>query len=157
MDILSIVVLIIAIVKKDKRCLPVCILACLYSIMHSIFRTPQLADTLLYDVFSVVNIPFLITMLIVTVLVFRKPFENEKRYILPIICCTGVLLNKVTRRIFFCIQAERVNGVGADGYEIFKQISRGSNYLDIIYSVFFCGMIVALICVLNRAKTERDS
>ena len=156
MVILSIVVLRIAIVKKDKRCLPVCILACLYSIMHSIFRTPQLADTLLYNVFSVVNIPFLITMLLVTVLVFRKPFENEKRYILPIICCTGVLLNKVTRWIFFRIQVERVR-LGADGYEISKQISRGCNYLDIIYSAFFCGMIVALICVLNRAKTERDS
>ena len=156
MVIISIVAVYLAIKKQDRRCMPVCILACLYSLMHLVFRAHQLADTMLYDVFSVVNIPFLIIMLIVTALVFRKPFENEKRYVLPIIFCTGVLVVKVIRRIFFHIQTTRANEVGADGFELFNQISRGSILLDIIYFVFFCGMIVTLICVLNRAKTERN-
>ena len=81
MVIISIVAVYLAIKKQDRRCMPVCILACLYSLMHLVFRAHQLADTMLYDVFSVVNIPLLIIMLIITVLVFRKPFENEKRYV----------------------------------------------------------------------------
>ena len=147
----------LALKKKESRCFTVCILACLYSIMHLVYRTPQLANTLLYDVLSVASLPFLMAMLIATVWVFRKPLENDKHYILPIIFCAGVFLDKVIRKIFFHIQAEQAKEIGADGYEIFQKVSRGSTILDIIYYLFFGGMVVSVICILNSTKRERDS
>ena len=154
MDILSIVVLIIAIVKKDKRCLPVCILSFLYSVSYTIFVFPTMQETVFYDVFRTINVPFLAIVLVVSVLTFRKPFENGKRYILPIIFNGGALVVRIIRKVFYYTQGLQIKADGADIQSEYNVLVLGCTILDVLFSCAFLGIMICLIVILRRKRVE---
>ncbi len=156
MDILAVVVLLIALVKKDKRCLPVCMIACLYSIIHSIFSIPKMITSAIYPVIRFINIPLLVVLLLASVITFRKPFENAKRYVLPIVFSGGALCTKILRRIMFALQVHRLAETGVDGWEMQRILGVLCTIFDVLYVVMFLGLLVSLIIVLNRKPNERN-
>ena len=157
MVILSLIAFTLAIKKKNYRYLLICILDCIYCIAHSIFRTPALNDTVLYEVLSAINIPLLLTMLIAAVWAFYKPLKNDKRCFFPIVFCAGIVANKIIRKVFFHIQAQCVVNTYEEGIKLTSDLMLGLTILDVVYSVLFCCMMISIIIILKRTKAESAS
>jgi len=154
MDVLSLFILIFALYKKDRRCLPVCAVSAAYCISHSIFLVPATHGTVFYDFFRFINIPFLAIVLLVSVLTFRHPFENGKRYVLPIILNASALVIRIIRRIFFHMQGQQVMADGADIQGRYDILVLGCTILDVLFICMFFGMMICLIIVLRRKRME---
>ena len=157
MDMLSLIVLVLAIIKRDKRCLPVCIVACVFAVSHTVFKLPSMQETVFFDVFSVISIPFLIVLLAVCFIVFRKPFESGKKCISPIVFSAAILLVKVVRKVFYHYQVQQLFLSGPAAMDMYDFLAKGCTVLDSIYALLFLGFMISIIIVLNRSGKERIS
>lgn len=157
MDILSLIVLVLAIVKKDKRCLPVCVIACVYACAHAFYRLPAILGTIFFKVFSIINIPILVILLLASILTFYKPFENGRKYRSSIIFSAGILVIRIVRKTFFHNQLQQFvlnETVVLDSYDV---LTVGYTIIDSLFAILFLGFMICIIVVLNRDMKERTS
>jgi len=154
---LGIIALIIVVCKRAHHCLHIVCLALVYGIIDLANAYGFLLDEKISYITGYLVIPVLLLLLVFTLRYFNDRDVDKKKYIFPIIFCTGMTIVKIVRYISLSVYTVQADKMGDVGERVFEAIFAVSTALDIIHFILGIGLIVSLIVYISALYVQSES